>query len=355
MPPAKVHHPGLDALRGIAVILVVLYHYVPTFRIGWIGVDLFFVLSGFLITRILLSNREQQGYFKNFYAKRALRIFPLYYLVLILFYAFAPYVFSNKDISSTYRYYVDNQVYYWTFTQNWLFVFKGMPTEPYLSHFWSLAIEEQYYLFWPLLVYVIRNLNALKVVLALFFFLALGLRLHFFASGVLQVDVYYCNLFTRLDALSAGGFLAVWLQGKKRVPAAFHLVSFGLFTIVVVYGSLVSALKNNSAISKTIGYSAYAIFFASCCCLMLNSNYAIAKNKALKFLGKISYGIYVYHLPVLLLTHYFLAERTQTVLGGTFPIPTLLSLLAAAITLFASIVSFYTFELPFLKLKRKFS
>lgn len=350
----KTHYPGLDALRGIAVILVVLYHYVPFFRIGWIGVDLFFVLSGFLITGNLLRGREQKDYFKNFYIRRVLRIFPLYYLALVVFYTSAPYVFSNQKVGSTYCYYIANQAYFWTFTQNWLFIRKGMPTEPYLSHFWSLAIEEQFYLFWPFLVFLCRNLTALKIVLSAFFLLALGLRLCLYFQGVSQIDSYYCNLFTRLDALSAGGFLAVWLFEKKQIPRYFHFFCFVLLLTLILYSAFCAGLNNDSALSRTLGYSVYAAFFASCCSLALTENAVLARFLFLHFLGKISYGIYVYHLPILLLFYYFFAEKMRSALGNdtaTF----FLALCSAGITLLASIISYYTIESPFLKLKEKFA
>ena len=136
----RVYYPGLDALRGIAILLVVMYHYFSFFRIGWIGVDLFFVLSGFLITSILLRSRSKPNFFRNFFVRRMLRIFPLYYFVLALFYLAAPYIFSAKGPQSVYDYYRYNWLWFSRFIQNWLIIQKGAPPEPYLLLFWSLAV-----------------------------------------------------------------------------------------------------------------------------------------------------------------------------------------------------------------------
>ena len=153
-PLERTYYPALDVLRGIAIILVFFYHtfhFIPFFEFGWMGVDLFFVLSGFLITDLLLVTQKNKNFFRNFYIRRFLRIFPLYYLVLTVFLVLSPYFFSQQNLNE-YTYYNQNQFWFWAQLQNWLFVTKGLGNSPYLSHLWSLAIEEQFYLFWPLLV-----------------------------------------------------------------------------------------------------------------------------------------------------------------------------------------------------------
>src|SRR5690349_9856042 len=111
-PFDKAHYPGLDALRGLAILLVLLYHYFA-FPIGWIGVDLFFVLSGFLITKSLLQLKEEPSYFQRFFVRRVFRIFPVYYLTLVFFFAAAPFLFSQKDAGSVYAYYTGYQTWFW--------------------------------------------------------------------------------------------------------------------------------------------------------------------------------------------------------------------------------------------------
>ncbi len=147
----KGHVNALDGLRGIAIILVLFFHcsrfeFLPVRAIsafGWTGVDLFFVLSGFLITGILIDTKGKEGFYKNFFMKRVLRIFPLYYLTLCIF--FIPSFFFHFELT---EYYITHQIYFWTYTQNLLFAFDGWPENArFLNHFWSLAIEEQFYIF----------------------------------------------------------------------------------------------------------------------------------------------------------------------------------------------------------------
>src|SRR5580704_6737113 len=147
--------PQFDGLRGIAILAVLFAHltylhsigFAHIFQYGRTGVDLFFVLSGFLITGILLDTKALPGYFKNFYARRALRIWPLYYGVLFFFFVFFPLVFPQHPFAtdrSTWPYYL-------TYTQHLFFHFKHSAP---LTPSWSLAVEEQYYTFWALVVFL---------------------------------------------------------------------------------------------------------------------------------------------------------------------------------------------------------
>src|SRR4030095_2778309 len=150
-PPAysRQYYPALDGLRGLAILLVILYHnfsFINHFFFAWLGVDLFFVLSGYLITSILLNSVNSPHYLKNFYAKRVLRVFPLYYLSLIIFLIIFPLLGIYK---SELKYYVDNQLWFWFYLQNWLLSFNFPTTGNFLNHFWSLGVEEQFYLAWP--------------------------------------------------------------------------------------------------------------------------------------------------------------------------------------------------------------
>lgn len=171
----KGHIKALDGFRGIAIVLVLLFHlygFDPVRWItilGWIGVDVFFVLSGFLITGILLDNKQRNSYYKVFMIRRILRIVPLYYLVLVLFFIISRFVtFPGAG------YLLHNQLYFWTYTPNYLFAFYGWPKGfEGLNHFWSLAIEEQFYLFWPFFVFMLnpRQLLFACIFLSLLLFL----------------------------------------------------------------------------------------------------------------------------------------------------------------------------------------
>ena len=131
------HIPALDGLRGLAILMVICYHYFPSrslFTIGWTGVDLFFVLSGYLITRKLLSTRGNSEYFRKFYRNRILRIFPLYYAVLIIFFLAIHFLAKTENLEAL-SYYTSHWLSFFIFLENWSFSLFGFPHDAYLTHF----------------------------------------------------------------------------------------------------------------------------------------------------------------------------------------------------------------------------
>ena len=136
----------LDGFRGLAILLVIGYHYLNFFSFGWTGVDLFFVLSGFLITGKLVESLDADHYFRNFYIKRILRIVPLYYFILLLFFVLIPFLLPSL-VSISFNELQHEQIYYWTFVVNIYDAIHGWPQNVTLIHFWSLACEIQFYLF----------------------------------------------------------------------------------------------------------------------------------------------------------------------------------------------------------------
>ena len=160
--------PALDGLRGCAILLVLLFHFTarapyPTdaasirlqsaFDLGWSGVDLFFVLSGFLITGLLIDAKGSAGYFKVFYARRALRILPLYYGALVVMFVL-PHVLTSV-MNPTYITPIKDQIWYWGYLQNYPYLTNAW--KDVAGPFWTLAIEEQFYLAWPLLVLLLSR------------------------------------------------------------------------------------------------------------------------------------------------------------------------------------------------------
>src|ERR1043165_244152 len=154
--PVRTYYPALDGLRGVAILLVIFLHnfrFSNYFFFGWLGVDLFFVLSGFLITDILLSTSGSKNFLRHFYVRRFLRIFPIYFLTIIFCLFILPSLSNTVQID----YYVHNQIWLWTFTQNWLYIFKPPAGTPILLHFWSLAVEEQFYIIWPIIIMLVKK------------------------------------------------------------------------------------------------------------------------------------------------------------------------------------------------------
>ena len=170
---SAVHLSGLDGLRGLAIALVLvhsltmfvhpvsaggqLYHAALAF--GWSGVQLFFVLSGFLITGILLDTRPTPHYFRNFYIRRALRIFPLYYVTLAVAFIVLP---ALDRMPQVYAGDYPHQAFLWLYLSNWRHDIGGG-----FSHYWSLALEEQFYLVWPLVVFFCSRPTLLKICIGL--------------------------------------------------------------------------------------------------------------------------------------------------------------------------------------------
>ena len=221
---APTHLPALDGVRGLAVLIVIIHNagwiagsseqfiiklFTAITAMGWTGVSLFFALSGLLITGILLDSRGHNGFFRSFYLRRTLRIFPLYYAFVagIVFVA-APLAWSAEWAADVRT----GQWPYWLYVSNWTQPFKidvhGM------THLWSLAVEEQFYLIWPLLAYALGRRGLAKLAVAMIVtapIIRYGLR-----AGGLPIDATYFFTFARWDALAAGALLAAMIRDDRE-------------------------------------------------------------------------------------------------------------------------------------------
>jgi peptidoglycan/LPS O-acetylase OafA/YrhL len=213
--------PELDGLRAVAILLVFLVHVrglVPATKLpilliqvylglGWVGVDLFFVLSGFLITGILLDTREARNYFRGFYARRTLRIFPLYYSVLTAVILIGMWI-NTSEVAEVLPLPADRWLYF-TYLTNWLGLWKahwGPDYANFLAHFWSLAVEEQFYLVWPLMVWLIPSRFLPRVAAALAVTAAIVRWIWVLHSGE-QVAISLATV-CRMDSLFVGAIAA---------------------------------------------------------------------------------------------------------------------------------------------------
>jgi peptidoglycan/LPS O-acetylase OafA/YrhL len=329
---------------------------------GWIGVDLFFVLSGFLITGILLRTKKDPNYFLNFYARRILRIFPLYYAALIvLFIALPALGFFSEARFEPIR---NAQAVHWLYATN--FAFWLLPKEVLsvhyieLRHFWSLAVEEHFYLFWPALVWAL-NPKPLKQVCIGLIVSALAFRLLGVYLGA--SSGYFTLTFCRWDALAAGALIAVLVHsrastiGRMQVPAIAVTLLGSAYLLIFFFAN--KGLWAAAPMMLTVGLSVIAATFAGLVVLAMNPANAVAQCldiSPLRFFGKYSYGLYVIHgLMTPLLLDFFPADRWIAAFNGwTFVAVFSLAAVKTAICSALAIISFHFYEMPFLQMKQYF-
>jgi len=336
--------PQLDAVRGLAVLLVLVHNtdIYPSLHLGliasngWMGVDLFFVLSGFLITGILVDTKKSEGYFRNFYARRCLRIWPLYYSALLFMFVIVP-LLRTSEAQTVFEARSSPWWAYPFFLQNFLIPIPTMATG-LLGVTWSLAVEEQFYLVWPLVVRFCNETQLRKSAIAI---ICLSPALRFYLS-LHQVNIY-SNTFCRLDGLMAGALLAIVVRSSSFVPSKF--VARAWITLLV---SVPLALVSDSFHARWIVFSFVAIASLSFVYLALFSRQrwlqAILTNRFLVYTGTISYGIYLLQKIPLDAAKTFHLDQHQFL---ALPITTAATYAMAAL-------SWNLLETPFLRLKRFF-
>jgi peptidoglycan/LPS O-acetylase OafA/YrhL len=334
--------PQLDAIRGIAVLLVLLHNTDKSLwtgalaRNGWMGVDLFFVLSGFLITGILLDTKRQEGYFQNFYARRCLRIWPLYYSVLLFMFVLVPLLRPSE----AHRIFESRSMPWWSyfvFLQNFLVPVATKATGP-LGVTWSLAVEEQFYLVWPLVVYFCSESQLRKVAITV---ISLSPVLRFYLWHR-QFDIYP-NTFCRLDGLMAGALLAMFFRSSAFSRESFVRVAWACLAVGLPLAFLTEAYGERWITFSLTTLAATAFVYLAMCSKQRWFQ-AILANRLLLYTGVISYGIYLLQkIPI---------DAAQSLHIDRHPIVVLL--LCAATTYALAMISWNLLEKPCLRLKRYF-
>jgi peptidoglycan/LPS O-acetylase OafA/YrhL len=374
----------LDGLRGLAILLVVLYHatlfgeanasgwrwWVALPRYGWSGVDLFFVLSGFLITRLLLRNRGAANYFPVFYARRIARIFPLYYALLALMFFVVPLVpafaarnaFWLRDASR-------ETLWYWLYLSNVKTAIDGAFDHRFLDLTWSLAIEEQFYLVWPLCVWWLSRgrLVALCTGAAV---VALALRCAAVATGVNPLAIYVLTPL-RMDCLAIGALVALVAEQRDGWPRlaraarialpASGFVCAAIFAIYSIDPAFLAPRPNLALLAhplmQTIGYSALAMLYAALLVRVMPASggrpWRVFESRPLVVLGRYSYAIYLLHDPATaLVTEWLFPPR---VTAWPYPVEQMIVyVLVLAISLGAARLSWLVLEGPALRLGHRF-
>jgi len=365
------HIPVLDGVRGLAVFMVFCFHvwlgavkgtqlgaglpfYSHIVQFGATGVDLFFVLSGFLITSILYKTREMPHFYRAFFARRVIRIFPLYYLCLVLYFLVTPLglrIFGREDLLADPMFNAPAFLI-WTYTTNWLPFFPGAtPIPPILQHFWSLAVEEQFYVTWPWIVKKLKRQQLMILCLCLMA-VSFALRQYFVSQGA--GFLAYKWTFCVMDDLAAGAFIGLAFRDggdRKSVIKAAPWFFGGAFLCLAFLPQPVFGW---------IEITGFAVLYASGIAIVigLNEDALPARtlaSKPLRFLGKHSYAMYLFHQPIIciLARNGINADTINEKTGNALLAILALNGIILVLSVFSSWGIWHIFEKHFLKLKSR--
>jgi peptidoglycan/LPS O-acetylase OafA/YrhL len=379
-PPAprrsapQSHIPALDGVRAIAIVAVFAYHTIRTNHAegpiskvlvalgagGWMGVDMFFVLSGFLITGILLDTRGAEGYFRTFALRRALRILPLYYVALIALLLGTTLMTGAAGVEGAAL--RSAQGWYWTHLANVLVARDGFPGAPlHTGHFWSLAVEEQFYLVWPLVV-AACSIAVLRRVCVAMVGIALAVRFALvWHAGTDVVSAAYVLPFARLDPLAIGAWLAIAARQPGALAAAWPRVRVsGAIALVVLAAVVVRSrsLQWGPMPMQTVGYSAVALLAAVLLVLAVRATgrlFRVLTLGPITLVGRRSYALYLIHYPLIALAGHagISGDSLGTLVGSQVAGLLLWMVTLFAISLALAEMTWRTIERPCLMLKER--
>ncbi|MCX6627925.1 MAG: acyltransferase [Candidatus Solibacter sp.] len=358
--------PELDGVRAVAILAVIAFHagdgatssvlpgVAQWIGFGWFGVDLFFVLSGFLITGILLDTKGTPHAWRNFYARRILRIFPLYYLALITYFHLLPAV--AQHLSRFQHFQRTEEAWYWLYVCNWS-PSLGM-AHAQLTHLWSLSIVEQFYVFWPLLVFSLSR-RAVWLLCAAVLVIAPCIRTANLLTLAESGPLLYRNTLCRFDTLAFGALGALLVRDPRGLGLAMRarpilLTAAGIGVAVSI---AIGGTSSYHPAMNTIGFTSLAILFAYL--ILWASAGGAGLHAALRFgplrsIGKYSYAMYIFHVPVVALLRrvFHLAGTHNRLAFGMLLAGEIAA--AAALSYAGGWVSWRLFENPFLQLKSHF-
>lgn len=372
-PLARI--PALDGLRGLAILAVKVFHQTClTSDFGldreflWlaqflqIGVDLFFVLSGFLITGILLDAQGGPGYYRNFYARRLLRVVPLYYAILVVGLVVLPRVMHSRSAKWGPLGGIE-PLWYWAFLSNWWIALRGYgPRNGLIDLSWTLSIEEQFYLVWPVVVRACSRRGLLVVCWGLIASALLG-RLALVAGGAPPLWVHMMTP-ARWDALAVGALVALLARGPAGLAAMAgpaHRLAIGGGLILA---SLILAMRWSPAASPALAVAGGSVVAAAGAGLLVIAatsrpgHFAawVFESRPLRTLGVYSFALYLFHNPIqaLIRERFYGPEQFPRLGGSAIPGQLLFYVVATLPALACAWVSWHLFEGPILRLKRFF-
>lgn len=368
-PLIRPHMPELDSVRGVAILLVLFLHgfgmfnpasftgtarlFVGAASYGWTGVQLFFVLSGFLITGILLDSKPRPDYYKRFYIRRAVRILPAYYGMLLVL-----AVLSRTGWLGTHAVGMPFLTLSLVYLSN-VTPLLGIPMQ--YTVFWSLAVEEHFYLIWPAVVRRLstRALTSASVGVFVLVPVVRAISMQFGPAG--DHNFYtWCNA----DGLALGALVAIALREyevqRKQLCRAVVLTLAGVIA-TLLWCAHFNTLSWNSTIGFAVRLSVLNLGFAAILVLSLligTSRWKSFVNvSALRFFGEISYGLYLYHMLFFFIYEHIVIRLWPSLMAanGHFRNITLQFVAAGGTSILLSFISKRYFENYFLSLKDRFS
>ncbi len=344
--------PKLDALRAIAALMVLCTHYLievgtVRFDYGGYGVQIFFVISGFLITTILLSQKEKvhvakQKLIGSFIIKRSIRLFPIYFLVLVVLFALS--YAGNLWICDK-----GDEIYYFTYTQNFLFFVKGWQS-PLLNHTWSLAVEEQFYLIWPFLLLLIPRRSEFYVLLTVFL-IGVASRIYFHEYYDVSGTVKGMTAI-HFETLGAGAILA-WVHYNRKEAILYHIRHWA--PLLFILGLLGSAVMAYLGIYDAYAMPTFILIMAAALVFLCADQRKFFLDPLLNLtvlqrIGRMSYGVYLYHKLIPFFVSYLIVNA-----GYEMPDPpVLLFVIYTSVALTVAALSWKFIERPLLRVKDRF-
>lgn len=363
------HVTQLDGVRGLAILIVTLYRFgkeMPSdswlgyllslqLRAGERGVELFFVLSGFLITGILVDAKSSSHYFRNFFARRGLRIFPLYFASLALFLWFIPALASLFHTSHPFDAAQSRQFYLWTYLTNIHMSLENSWCFGSLDHFWSLAVEEHFYLIWPFVVFHFRRRTTLWIAM-IGGCLATVARFGWLALDQSATAAAVLTLF-RCDGLLLGATLALMMRGPNGLGAWRSVVRWSWLPLVIIALMFEYSDRRLLMLGSTLWTLAWAAMLAS----LLTASQGTWLSRffdmhCLRGLGQISYAMYVFQNPLIPLMAPLIAWLgLYPIAGGPVAAHCIYVLLMFSVTWALAWLSWHAFEKHWLRLKGYFA
>ncbi len=371
--------PELDGVRGLAILLVLLFHFGGTpprlvprilslpIQLGWSGVDLFFVLSGFLIGGILLDTKNSSNYFQSFYARRALRVFPIYLLsVFFYFHVGLPLARHFGYLQAAHN---APEAWYWLHVSNWHSAFReavgpmarSAYDVPVLTHVWSLAVEEQFYLVWPFFVLLFDS-SGLWCASCLMVIAPLCLRIAYMHNRFGSEFLYRLTPF-RIDALALGCLIAMIVRNSKWRVAVAPWVRYLAATAAAAILVCVIAQRsphNSGLAMQTAGYTCFALLYGALIFSAVANTRSIVSTQlrrpVLRTFGKYSYAMYMFHMPLAIAL-----ERIAGKVGAQMSEPEKVGLwmvvmvVGVSLSFLVSLLSWHLIERHFLKFKSRFA